>query len=98
MIIEKETKETRSMLFLTQQSSCKQHQATAAVADSSYSQKDTDLCSSQSNIMYLVQAYTLQTPAVKIGSLALTRENIILLEMLMEEGTGSRDYDSRDSC
>ena len=49
--------------------------------------------------MYLVQAYTLQPPAVKIESLALTRENTILLEMLMEEGTGSRDYASRsDSC
>ena len=47
--------------------------------------------------MYLVQAYTLQPPAVKIESLALTRENTILLEMLMEEGTGSRDYASRAS-
>ena len=89
----------RKSPHIWQQSSCRQNQATVAIVDSSYSQKDTDLCSSQLNIMYLVQAYTLQPPAVKIESLALTRENTILLEMLMEEGTGSRDYASRsDSC
>ena len=75
------------MLFRTLQSSCRQYQVTAAVAYSSYSLKDTYLCNSRSNIMYPVQAYTLQPPAVKIESLALTRESkkVLAAEIMLAE-------------
>lgn len=59
-------KTRRFKCCLTLQSSCKQHQAIVVVADSSYFQKDTDLCSWQSNITYQGQACTLQQPAVVV--------------------------------
>ena len=72
-ILKRKQRKIGEMLFLTQQSSCRQHQVTVIVAYSSYSLKDTDLCSSPSNIMYRVQAYTLQPPAVKIESFSLNK-------------------------
>lgn len=54
--------------FLTQQSSCRQHQEAAGVAYSWDSLKDIYQCSLQSNITYQVRVCTLQPPTVKYSN------------------------------